>query len=174
MFEIHQWSPGLFQSCVTPLSTGTHTPTLISFNWLHSTPTAALFLKIVLLGIFFIYISSAIRKVFHILPTPLPYPPTPTSWSWCSPILRHKKVAWPMASLSTDGLLGHLLIHMQLETLAPGGIVVSSYCCSTYRVADFFSPLGTFSSSSIGGPVIHPITNCEHSLLRLIDPGIVS
>jgi hypothetical protein len=25
--------------------------------------------------------------------------------------------------------------------------------------------LGTFSSSSIGGPVIHPIADCEHPLL---------
>jgi hypothetical protein len=54
------------------------------------------------------------------------------------------------ASLPNDGWLGHLLIHMQLETRAPG-VLVSSYCCSTYRVADFFSSLRTFSSSSIGG-----------------------
>jgi hypothetical protein len=32
------------------------------------------------------------------------------------------------------------------------GVLISSYCCSTYRVADPFSSLGTFSSSSIGGP----------------------
>ena len=82
------------------------------------------------------------------------------------------------ASLSTDGRLGHLLIHMQLETRAPGGggggVLVSSYCCSTYRVADPFSSLGTFSSSSIGGPVFHPIADCEHPLLCLLGPGIVS
>jgi hypothetical protein len=30
------------------------------------------------------------------------------------------------------------LLHMQVETLAPG-VLVSSYCCSTYRVADPFS-----------------------------------
>jgi hypothetical protein len=30
------------------------------------------------------------------------------------------------------------------------------------RVADLFSSLDTFSSSSIGGPVIHPIADCEH------------
>jgi hypothetical protein len=54
-----------------------------------------------------------------------------------------------------------------------------SYCCSTYRVADSFSSLGTFSSSSIGGPVIHPIADCEHPLhcnsykgKHLIGPGI--
>jgi hypothetical protein len=77
------------------------------------------------------------------------------------------------ASLSTDGLLGHLLIHMQVETRALG-VLVSSYCCSTYRVADPFSSLVTFSSSSIGGPVIHPLADCEHPLLCLLGPGIVS
>jgi hypothetical protein len=50
----------------------------------------------------------------------------------------------------------------------------SSYCCSTYRVADPFSSLGTFSSSSIGGPVIHPLANCEHPLMCLLGPSIVS
>jgi hypothetical protein len=34
--------------------------------------------------------------------------------------------------------------------------------------------LGNFSSSSIGGPVIHPIADCEHPLLCLLGPGIVS
>jgi hypothetical protein len=77
------------------------------------------------------------------------------------------------ASLPNDGRLGHLLLHMQLEIRAPG-VLVSSYCCSTYKVADPFSSLGTFSSSSIGGPVIHPITDCEHPLLCLLGPGIAS
>jgi hypothetical protein len=55
---------------------------------------------------------------------------------------------------------------MQLET---GALValVSSYCCSTYRVADPFISLGTSSSSSIVGPVFHPIDDCEHPLLYL-------
>jgi hypothetical protein len=78
--------------------------------------------------------------------------------------------------LSTDGRLGHLLIHMQLETRVPGGVgvLVISYCCSTYRIADPFSSLGTFSSSSIGGPVFHPIDDCEHPLLYLPGTGIAS
>ena len=50
----------------------------------------------------------------------------------------------------------------------------SSHCCSTYRSADPFSSLGTFSSFSIGDPVIHPIADCEYSLLCLLGPGIVS
>ena len=62
---------------------------------------------------------------------------------------------------------------MQLETRALG-VLVSSYCCSTYRVADPFSSLGTFSSSSIGGPVIHPIADCEDPLMCLLSPGLVS
>ena len=53
-------------------------------------------------------------------------------------------------------------------------VLVSSYCCSTYRVADPFSSLDTFSSSSFGGPVIHPKADCEHPLLCLLGPGIAS
>jgi hypothetical protein len=34
-----------------------------------------------------------------------------------------------------------------------GGVLVSSYCCSSYRAADHFSCLGTFSGSFIGNPV---------------------
>jgi hypothetical protein len=111
-----------------------------------------------------------------LIPSPpplLPYPPTPTSWPWCSPVLGHIKFANQGASLPNDGRLGHLLLHMQLETLALG-VLVSSYCCSTYRVADPFSSLGTFSSSPIGGPVFHSITDCEHPLLCLPVTGIAS
>jgi hypothetical protein len=43
-----------------------------------------------------------------------------------------------------------------------------------YRVADPFSSLGTFSSSSIGSPVINPLADCGHPLLCLLGPGIVS
>jgi hypothetical protein len=50
----------------------------------------------------------------------------------------------------------------------------SSYCCSTYRVADPFSSSGTFSSSSIGSPLFHPIVDCEDPLLHLPVTGIAS
>jgi hypothetical protein len=50
------------------------------------------------------------------------------------------------------------------------GVLVNSYCCCTYRVADSFSSLGTFCSSSTGGPVFHSIDDCEH----LPDTGIAS
>ena len=77
------------------------------------------------------------------------------------------------ASLPNNGRLGHLLLHMQLETQALG-VLVSSYCYSTYRVADPFSSLGAFSSFSIGGPVFHLIDDCEHPLLYLPGTGIAS
>ena len=69
--------------------------------------------------------------------------------------------------------LGHLLLYMQLETQALG-VLVSSYCCTTYRVAVPFSSLGSFSSSSIGGPLSHIIDDCVHPLLYLPGTGIVS
>jgi hypothetical protein len=77
------------------------------------------------------------------------------------------------ASLPNDGLLACLLLHMQLETRALG-VLVSSYCCSTYRVADPFRSLGTFFSSSTGGPLFHPIADCEHPLLCFPGTGIAS
>jgi hypothetical protein len=77
------------------------------------------------------------------------------------------------ASLPSDGRLGHLLLHMQLEIPALG-VLVSSCCFSTYRVADPFSSLGTFSSSSTVNPVFHPIDDCEHPLLYLSGSGIAS
>jgi hypothetical protein len=63
---------------------------------------------------------------------------------------------------------------MQLERYELWEVLVSSYCCSSYRVAVPFSSLGTFPSSSIGGPVIHPIADCEHPLLCLPGTGIAS
>jgi hypothetical protein len=62
---------------------------------------------------------------------------------------------------------------MQLEIWALG-VLVSSYCCSTYRVADPFSSVCTFSSFSIGGPVFHLIDDHEHPLLYLPGTGITS
>jgi hypothetical protein len=79
----------------------------------------------------------------------------------------------PKASPPIDGQLGHPLLHMQLQTRALR-LLVSSYCCSSYGVADPFSSLGTFSSSFIRGPVFNPIDDCEHPLLYLPGIGIAS
>jgi hypothetical protein len=55
---------------------------------------------------------------------------------------------------------------VQLEIQALG-VLVSAYYCSTSRVADPFISLGTFSSFSIGGPVFHPIDDCEHKGIQI-------
>jgi hypothetical protein len=81
--------------------------------------------------------------------------------------------ARPRASPPIDEQLGHPLLHMQLEKQFCG-VVVSSYCCSFYRVANPFSSLITFSSSFFRGPVFHPIDDCEHPLLYFPGTGIAS
>jgi hypothetical protein len=71
-------------------------------------------------------------------PALLPYPPTPTFWSWRFPVLGHIKFArprglfsqwWPTRPSSTT--------YAARDTSS--GVLVSSYCCSTYRVVDPFS-----------------------------------
>jgi hypothetical protein len=112
-----------------------------------------------LLGIFFIYISNAILKVPYTLPHPAPLPIHSHFLALvfpCTGAYKVCKTKGPLFLMMAG--LGHLLLHMQLETRALG-VLISSYCFSTYRVADPFSSLGTFSRSSIGGPVFHPIAD---------------
>ena len=83
---------------------------------------------------FKIFFSIFIRYLAHLhfqcyTKSP-PYPPTPTPLPTHSPFLAlafpctgaYKVCQW--ASLSSDGPLGHLFIHMQLETRAPGYCLV--------------------------------------------------
>jgi hypothetical protein len=121
---------------------------------------------------YYIFSSFTFQMLSQKFPIPSPCPaPLPTHSHFlalCSPVLGHIKLQEQGACLHNDCWLSHLLLHMQLETRALG-VLISSYCCSTYRVADPFSSLGTFSSSSIGGSVFHPIDDCEPPLLYL--PG---
>jgi hypothetical protein len=125
----------------------------------HTKPSIRLFLF--LKNIFIRYFLHLQFKCYpksplYTPPTLLFNPPTPASWPWYSPVLGHIIFARPRDSPSNDSWLGHLLLHMQVDTRAQG-LLVSSYCCSSYKVADPFSSFGTFSSSSIGGPVFHPL-----------------
>jgi hypothetical protein len=104
---------------------------------------------------------------------PLPYPPIPIFWPWRSPVLGHIKFASPMG-LSFQWWPTRSSFDTYAARVKSSRVLVSSLCCSIYRVAGPFSSLGTFSSSSIGGPVIHPIADYEHLLLCLLGPGIVS
>jgi hypothetical protein len=102
------------------------------------------------------------------------HPPTSTSWRWHSPELRHIYFAWPMGLSFYWWPTRPSSDIYAARDKSSGGVLVSSYLCSTYRVADPFSSLVTFSSSSIRGTVIHPIADCEHPLLCLLGPSIVS
>ena len=95
----------------------------------------------------------------------LPYPPTPTSWPWHSPVLGHIKFAIPQGLSSQWWPTRPSSATYAAREMSSGGAGYSSHFCFTYRVADPFSCLGVFSSVSIGGPVFHPIDDCEHPLL---------
>ena len=74
----------------------------------------------------------------------------------------------PRAYFPIDDQQSCPLLHMQLEPWAPpcilfvcwfipwefSGVLVSSYCCSSYGAANPFSSLGPFYSSSTGDPVL--------------------
>ena len=82
----------------------------------------------------------------------------------------------------------HHLLHMQLEPWVlpcvlfgwwfnPGelwGILVGSYCCSSYGAANPFSSLDSFSSSSTGDSALSSMVDWEHSPLYLSGTGRVS
>jgi hypothetical protein len=106
-------------------------------------------------------------------PSPAPQPTQPCFLALAFPCIGHIIFTRPRFSPHIDGQLGHLLLYMQLETGAQG-VLVSSNCCSSYRVVDPFSSLCTFSSVFFGGPMLQPIDECEHPLLYLPGTGIAS
>jgi hypothetical protein len=73
-------------------------------------------------------------------PALLPYPPTPTSWPWHSPVLGHIKFARPRGLYSQWWLTRPSSATYAARDTS-SGVLVSSYCCSTYRVAEPFSSL---------------------------------
>jgi hypothetical protein len=105
------------------------------------------------LDIFFIYISNAIPKSPIHSPHPAPLPTHSDFLALAFPCTGAYKLGTGLLdqgpSLPNDGQLGHLLLHMQLETRALG-VLISSYCCSTYRVADPFSSWVLSLTSTLG------------------------
>ena len=83
------------------------------------------FVCLFLLDIFFIYLSNGVpfpsfpSKNPLSPPLPAPQPTTPVSWPWHPLVLGHRTFTGPRASPPTDDLLGHPLLHMQLEPQVP-------------------------------------------------------
>ena len=122
------------------------------------------------LGIFLVYIFNAIPKVPHTLPSTSLPTHSHFFWPWRSPVLGHIKFASPMG-LSLQWWPTRPSFDTYAAKDQSSLVLVSSYCCSTYRVAVPFSSLGNFSSSSIGGRVIQETflkDRLFHSLRKLL------
>jgi hypothetical protein len=112
---------------------------------------------------------------------------TSASWPWQSPILGHRAFTGPRAFPPNDDWLGHSLLHMKLDHESHhvfslvGGLVPGSSAGTGWFILLFlhgatnpFGSFGTFSSSFIGDPLLHPMNSCEHPFLYLAGTGIVS
>jgi hypothetical protein len=82
-------------------------------------------------------------------------------------------VSPPEAPLShptyVAGAMGPSMCNLWLviSSLGALGVLVGSYYCSCNGTANPFSFLGTFSTSSIGDPMLSPMDSYEHPLLYL-------
>jgi hypothetical protein len=123
-----------------------------------------------LVAIFLIYIFNAIPKVPH-THTPIPYPPTPPFWPWRSPVLGHIKFASPMG-LSLQWWPNRASFDTYAAKDKSSRVLVSSYCCSTYRVAVPFSSLGNLNTTLDMTYKLDPSGTIEH-LPYLCVSGIV-
>ena len=125
---------------------------------------------------YYIFSSFTFQMLSRKSPIPFPHPaPQPTHSHFlalvfpCTGAYNLRKTKglsshwWPTRTSSAT--------YTTRGTALGGKVLVSLYYCSSYRVADPFSSLGTFSSSFIGGPVFHQIDDCEHPLLYL--PGTI-
>jgi hypothetical protein len=141
------------------------------------------FICLVVVFFFFFFLRYLLHLHFKCYPKSLLYPPpallhnphTPASRSWHSPVLGHIILERTRGSPPIDGRLVHPLLHMQLVTQVWGrGYWLINIVNAPYRVADSFSSLGTFSSSFIRSPVLHPIDECQHPILYFPGTGIAS
>jgi hypothetical protein len=156
-FELLNWIASI-HLCNTFIHLQQTNERYLLFHHLNTTS----FFKIFLLRIFLITFPMLSQKS-PITPPPLPYPPIPIFWPWRSPVLGHIKFVCPMG-LSFQWWPTRSSFDTYAAIVKSSVVLVSSECCSTYRVVDPFSSLGTFSNSSIGSLVIHPIADGHHFL----------
>ena len=123
---------------------------------------------------YFLYIHFKCYPKSSLYPPPtlIPKPPTPASWPW--PCIGAYNVCNTKGSLFPVMANQAIFCHICSQRHMLWGVLIGSYCCSTYRLADPFSSLGAFSSFSIGCPVFHLIADCEHPLLYLPGTGRAS
>jgi hypothetical protein len=127
---------------------------------------------------------------FLVSPPKNPYlfPHSPAHQLTHSCFLGHRNFTGPRDSPPINNPLGHPLLHMQLESWVPQcvffgwwvysqgalGVLINSYCWSSYWAANPFSSLGPFSRSFIEDPVLRSMDRYEHPLTYLSVTGRVS
>jgi hypothetical protein len=111
--------------------------------WAKINEIATSFFLILFFIRYFLYIHFKCYPESSLYPpsTLLPYPLTPSSWPWHSPVLGHIKFAIPRG-LSSQWWPTRPSSATYATRDTTSGVLVSSYCCSTYRVAVPFSSLG--------------------------------
>ena len=152
----------------------------------------ALVFLLFLWDIFLIYISSGIPfpgfpSENHLTPPPSPCSPThplllpgpgiPLHWGIepsqdqgpLLPLMSNKPNLCYIGSWSHGSL--HVYFWLVVYSLGALGVLVGSYCCPSYGAANPFSSFGSFSSSSIGDPVLSPMIGCKHPPLYLSGSG---
>ena len=146
---------------------------MFKVSW-HS-PCKTFLSLIFLLDIYFIYISNVVPFPGFLSKTPLslspfpcssnhqhqlPGPGIPLHWS-----LHQTKGLyshwWPTRISSATYVVGAMSptmcsLWLVIQSLGALGVLVSSYCCSSYGADNPFSSLSPFSSSFIGDPMFHP------------------
>ena len=128
---------------------------------------------------FFLFIRYFLYLLFNLLyPSPSPCSPThplllscpgiPLHWGMepsqdqgpFLPVMSNKAIlcyicSWSHGSLHVYSLVG--VFYFIFFPLGDLGVLVGSYCCSSYGAAIPFSSVGLFSTSSIGYPVLSPM-----------------
>ena len=131
--------------------------------------------------LFFFFFGYFLHLHFKCYPKSSLYPPpallsytlTPTSWPWLSPVLEHIKFAKPSVLSSQLWPTRPYSATYTARDRSSGGtdqfiLLFYLQACRPLQL------LGMFSSSYIGGPVFHPIDDCEHPLLYLPGTGKAS
>jgi hypothetical protein len=79
-------------------------------------------------------------------------------------LMPHKDILCYICSWSHAWVLPCVLFGWWFSPWKLWGVLVGSYCCSSYGAVNPFNSLGPFSSSSIGDPVLSSMDGCHFSI----------